>query len=603
MAVEGLQINRGSTGIGWAEAVNMYQGTADPNGSVVGAIGSVYFRSGVGAQDLIYRNLDGGTSWIIVAGGGSGGSGAVTVYVSPTGSDGNTGLSSLAPMQTLAAAINRYYERGRPLVVLLEARGTYTTDDFGLFSDLVNVTVSTYNPLAPETVTIAAEVQAATDSQVAIVDVTGFARSWAQDELVGSAFVFDNTGRIGWVIRNAATLAGTTQLTVSSGDSATALNATTPGTTLSFYTNAAGETRGRHATIRGPDANFGLRQSARLVFEWIAFRPELATPRAFILEATQARFDHCFFGATIQRVGTFLYSNFLWLVNSYLACGNTGTSFALVTPGGPADTVRIDAGSVLDGINATAKIGIQANTMGDGGVLLLQGRTIAQELSTVYSLTNFSANIQGAPTALIAFVLSNQQGGSAVARVADLRSTDGVAYTVLPAIRGSTTSTWAVVASRNAPLVRLDPFFSVTDANTAEVNRISADGGASACTGDTRLKTRVLRDAGLAPITPVLGMNVTINGIVADTFNIDLTPASGNVTINLVNPVKFATWIVRFEQGATPRSIVSWNGGVPVQWAGGAPGALTAGANAVDVFELYHDGTQYIGRSYAANVS
>jgi hypothetical protein len=603
MAVEGLQINRGSTGIGWAEAVNMYQGTADPNGSVTAAIGSVYFRSGSGAQDLIYRNLDGGTTWIAVAGGGSGVAGVLTVYVATTGSDSNTGLTQLAPMRTLAAAIARYYVRGRALTVLLEARGTYTTDDFGLFSDLVNVTVSTYNAITPEVVTIAAEVQAATDSQVAIVDVTGFARSWALEELVGSAFVFDNTGRIGWVVRNTATVAGVTQLTITSGDSATALNATTPGTTLSFYTNAAGETRGRHATIMGPDANFGFRQSSRLLFEWIAFRPELATPRALILEATQARFDHCYFGATIQRVGTFLYSNFLWLVNSYVACGNTSTNFGLISPGGPADTIRIDAGSVLDGIHATAQIGIQANVMGDGGILLLQGRTIAQELSTVYNLTNYSANVVGTSAALVSFVLSNQQGGTAVARVADLRSTDGVAYTVLPAIRGSTVSTWAVVAARNAPLVRLDPFFSVVDANTAEVNRISADGGGSACTGDAQLQTRVLRDAGLAPITPVLGANVTLNGITGDAFNVDLSPATGNVTINLVNPVKFSTIFVRFTQGAVARSIVSWNGGVSVQWAGGAPGALTAAPNAVDVFELYHDGTQYIGRSYAANVS
>lgn len=602
MAVEGLQINRGSTGIGWAEAVNMYQGTADPNGSVVGAIGSVYFRSGVGSQELVYRNLDGGTTWIVIAGGGSAGSSAVTVYVAPTGSDGNTGLSPASPMQTLAAAINRYYDRGRPLIVLLEARGTYTTDAFGVFSDLVDVTVSTYNAITPEVVSISVEVQAATDSQVAIVDVTGFARSWAQNELVGSAFVFDNSGRIGWVLRNSATVAGTTQLTITSGNSATVLNTTTVGSTLSFYTNASGETRGRHAIIRGPDANFGLRQSCRLLFEWITFRPELATPRAFILEATQARFDNCFFGSTIQRVGTFLYSNFLWLVNSYAACGNTG-SFGVVSPGGPSDTVRLDAGCVLDGLNATTKTGIQANTMGEDGVLLLQGRTVAQDLATVYNLSNFRANTFSDPAALVSFVLSNQQGGTAVARVAGLRSVDGVPYTVLPAIRGSTTSTWAVIVSRNAPLVRLDPFFSVTDFNTAEVNRISADGGATQCTGDALLQTRVLRDAGLAPIIPVVAANVNINGIAGDAFNISLGAATGNVTINLTNPVKFATIMLRFQQGLVPRSIVSWNGGVSVQWAGGVPGALTNAQNAVDVFELYHDGTQYIGRSYAANVS
>lgn len=47
-----------------------------------------------------------------------------------------------------------------------------------------------------------------------------------------------------------------------------------------------------------------------------------------------------------------------------------------------------------------------------------------------------------------------------------------------------------------------------------------------------------------------------------DGFNIDLSGATGNVTINLSNPVKFSSIILRFQQGLTPRSIVSWNGGV-----------------------------------------
>jgi hypothetical protein len=88
-----------------------------------------------------------------------------------------------------------------------------------------------------------------------------------------------------------------------------------------------------------------------------------------------------------------------------------------------------------------------------------------------------------------------------------------------------------------------------------------------------------------------------------DGFNIDLSGATGNVTINLSNPVKFSSIILRFQQGLTPRSIVSWNGGVAVQWAGGSSGTLTGSQGAVDIFELYHDGTQYIGRSYASNVS
>jgi hypothetical protein len=553
----------------------------------VGANGELLAADPTSPSGLSYRPM------------GGGGSGAVTVYVAPTGSDSNTGLSSMEPMQGLAAAINRYYLRGRPLVVLLEARGTYTTNAFGVFSDLVDVTVSTYNAIAPEVVSISVEVQTATDSRVAIVDVTGFARSWAQNELVGSAFVFDNSGRIGWVLRNNATVGGTTQLTITSGNSATVLNTTGVGSTLSFYTNAAGEKRGRHAIIQGPEANFGLRQSCRLLFDWVEFTAPSATTRAFVLEATQARFDNCFFGARIMRLGTFLYGNFLWLANSYVACGNTG-SFGMVSPGGPADTIRFEAGCVLDGINATAKTGIQANTMGEESVFLLQGRTVAQDLAIVYNLSNFRANAFADPTALVSFVLSNQQGGLAVARAAGARSVDGVPYTTLPAVRGSTTSTWAVVVSRNAPLVRLDPFFSVTD-NNSIVNRISADGGSTACAGDAILRTRVLRDAGLAPATLVSGTDVNLDGIVGDAFNIELGTATGNVTINLSNPVKFATITLRFRQGLTPRSIVSWNGGVLVAWPGGVPGVLTGVQNAVDVFELYHDGTQYIGRSYAAN--
>lgn len=556
---------------------------------------------------LMYDNI---TSTWFPTSRGAAGSNPLTIYVSPNGSDSNTGFSSLEPMQTLIAAINQYYVRGRPLIILLEAGGTYTTGagpapNFGIFSDLVNVTFSSYNAITPETITISAEVQSATDSQVAIVDVTGFARSWTTNELVGSAFIFNNTGRIGWVLRNSATSSGVTQITITSGNNAGSLNSTGVGSTLDFYTDSTGKIRGRHAIIQGPDVNFGFRQCDRISFDWIEFQGPagLPTPPALILEATQARFDNCFFGDTIQRIGTFLYSNFLWLFNSYIACKVLG-SFALITPQGTADTVRLDAGCVLDGINASSRNGIQSGgaTTGNNSVLLLQGRVIAQELSTVYNLSTFSANRSGS-SALISFVLSNQQGGNAVARVADLQSSDGISFTVLPAIRGSTTSTWAIIAARNSPLVRMDPFFNVVNSNTSDVNRISGDGGLTVCAGDMNLRTRILRDAGLVPLTIVSNTDVNINGISGDAFNIDLSTATGDVTINLTNPVKFKTIILRFQQGLTPRSIISWNGGVSVLWAGGVPGALTAAQGAIDVFELYHDGTQYIGRTFAANIS
>jgi hypothetical protein len=73
---------------------------------------------------------------------------------------------------------------------------------------------------------------------------------------------------------------------------------------------------------------------------------------------------------------------------------------------------------------------------------------------------------------------------------------------------------------------------------------------------------------------------------------LDLGSASGDVTLTLLNPVQGARLRLHVIQGATPRDVI-WP--AAVKWPGGQKLILSQTNDAVDVVELYWDGTNYFG--------
>jgi hypothetical protein len=72
-----------------------------------------------------------------------------------------------------------------------------------------------------------------------------------------------------------------------------------------------------------------------------------------------------------------------------------------------------------------------------------------------------------------------------------------------------------------------------------------------------------------------------------------LGSTSGTVTLTLTNPQTGANYIIKTIQHATVPVAVTWP--ATVKWKGGVAPVISVGASAVDIIELYWDGTNYFG--------
>lgn len=73
---------------------------------------------------------------------------------------------------------------------------------------------------------------------------------------------------------------------------------------------------------------------------------------------------------------------------------------------------------------------------------------------------------------------------------------------------------------------------------------------------------------------------------------LDLGSASGDVTLTLSNPASGSKYRLIVQQGSPARALV-WP--AAVKWANGQAPILSSDDNALDMVELYFDGTNYFG--------
>jgi hypothetical protein len=87
------------------------------------------------------------------------------------------------------------------------------------------------------------------------------------------------------------------------------------------------------------------------------------------------------------------------------------------------------------------------------------------------------------------------------------------------------------------------------------------------------------------------GTTQTVDFNNGNTQKIDLSSATGTVTVTLSNPQTGALYRIFLIQGATPRA-VTWP--ATVKWPQGVAAILSTSNGAVDVCELYYDGSNYL---------
>lgn len=75
------------------------------------------------------------------------------------------------------------------------------------------------------------------------------------------------------------------------------------------------------------------------------------------------------------------------------------------------------------------------------------------------------------------------------------------------------------------------------------------------------------------------------------TQTVSLATATGSVAVSLTNGMAGGRYKIIISQGSTPRA-VTWTG---VRWPNGTPPTITSIANAIDIIDLYFDGTSYYG--------
>lgn len=126
----------------------------------------------------------------------------------------------------------------------------------------------------------------------------------------------------------------------------------------------------------------------------------------------------------------------------------------------------------------------------------------------------------------------------------------------------------------------------------------SGDGaqlGTSAITDHAITRDKLAKNIGLFPYgTPSApaGTTQTLDFANGSIQTLDLGSASGDLTLTLSNPVAGVKYRLHVIQGATPRDI-TWP--ASVKWANGQKPILSQTDDAIDVIDLYYDGTNYFG--------
>lgn len=114
--------------------------------------------------------------------------------------------------------------------------------------------------------------------------------------------------------------------------------------------------------------------------------------------------------------------------------------------------------------------------------------------------------------------------------------------------------------------------------------------GPNSVTSDKLAKNIALfqRVATLAPV----GITQTVDFDEGNIQKLDLDGAAGNVTLTLSNPQAGATYKLFVIQAVAPLDLV-WPANV--KWPGGQAPILSQTDNAIDIVDLYYDGTDYYG--------
>lgn len=95
-----------------------------------------------------------------------------------------------------------------------------------------------------------------------------------------------------------------------------------------------------------------------------------------------------------------------------------------------------------------------------------------------------------------------------------------------------------------------------------------------------------------APVLTPTGTSQTVDFDNGNVQVLSTATASGTVVVTLSNPAQGHSYRVIIQQGATPRDI-TWP--ASVKWPQGVAPIHTLSASAVDMVELYYNGTDYKG--------
>lgn len=88
---------------------------------------------------------------------------------------------------------------------------------------------------------------------------------------------------------------------------------------------------------------------------------------------------------------------------------------------------------------------------------------------------------------------------------------------------------------------------------------------------------------------------VTIDWDDGNVAILDMTGATGLVTLTLQNPLEGSIYHLWIDQIASPQDITYSTGGATIKWPGGETPQLTEVASTRHLVKLYFDGTDYMG--------
>lgn len=119
--------------------------------------------------------------------------------------------------------------------------------------------------------------------------------------------------------------------------------------------------------------------------------------------------------------------------------------------------------------------------------------------------------------------------------------------------------------------------------------------GTSAITDYSITSSKLSKNLALFLATSALnpsGTTQTIDWNLGNDQTLGLASASGNVTLSFSNSLLGARYRIQIYQGATPRTLV-WP--ASILWPGGQAPILSTANGAVDIVELFYDGTNFFG--------